>query len=445
MAQSGDNRKPPTSIGVIFLTLFLDLVGFSIVFPLFAGMLEYYSKQQSGLLAWAMDWVQSVDPSAEPIQRVALFGGLLSAFYSLLQFVSAPIWGRLSDKIGRRPILLTCLTGTFISYALWAFSGSFTLLLVSRFIAGCMGGSVSSANAAVADITASPKERARGMGLVGMAFGFGFILGPVIGALGYHYLPRFEGGTGFFGLHPFTMCAVVAACLTLINLVWAFTHFHETLPPERRQKAHASDRTANPARLFTSSLGNGIVTINSAQLLHTVLFVGMESTLVFLTLQRLAYQPDDNGPIFALMGFMAALTQGFLFRRLAPRIGAKPMVILGFLLLIPGYVLIGLVDYFPSRLHLLIGITVFSAGTGLVFPGLSTLVSLAANERNQGLAMGTFRSAGSLGRAVGPLVAALLYFKLRPAAPYFFGAVGTILPLMLMIKFRPTTVQAAKG
>jgi MFS family permease len=440
----GPDVRKPTSTGVIFLVLFLDLVGFSILFPLYADMLDFYGRQQNGLLAAGLDWLARTYPTADPHQRIALFGGLLGAFYSLLQFVSAPFWGRLSDRLGRRPILLACVAGSFISYLLWAFSGSFTLLLVSRLIAGCMGGSVAAANAAVADITDSPQARARGMGFVGMAFGLGFVLGPVIGAAGYHFLPKLETGGDFLKLHQFSMPALLACSLSLINLIWAFRRFRETLPPERRQAAPNSDRTANPARLFSPALGQGVMTINGSQLLHTILFAGMESTLVFLTWQHLAFEVKHNGIMFGGMGLMAALMQGFVFRRLAPKTGARPLVILGFLILIPGYALIGLVDYVPSTLNLIVGITVLAAGTGLVFPGLSTLVSLAANDRNQGLAMGTFRSAGSLGRAIGPLLAALLYFKLRPAGPYFFGAVGTILPLVLMILFRPSKQQGAQ-
>jgi MFS family permease len=438
-----------TSVGVIFLVLFLDLVGFSILFPLYAGMLEHYGGAGHGLLAQMMGWIEGLYPDADPVQRHALFGGLLGAFYSLLQFVSAPWWGRMSDRHGRRPILLISLVGSCVAYVLWFFAGTFEVLLLSRLIAGLMGGSVSSANAAVADITASPRERGKAMGLVGMAFGLGFILGPVIGGLSYRldhdYLKWFEiTWLKELGFNPFSLPALVAASLSLINLVWAIARFRETLPSEKRNRVEAVGvRTANPVRLFTRSLGPGVVRINAAFVLHTLLFAGMETTLVFLTAQRLSFEPGDNAMLFGWMGFMAALTQGLVFRRLSPRFGPKPLAVAGFLLLIPGFAIIAAVDRHPSTALLVTGLTVLAAGTGLVFPGLTTLVSLATDARNQGLALGTFRSSGSLGRAIGPLLAAMTYFWFTPAAPYLCGTVGMLLPLWLIVKLRPTIAVTA--
>jgi MFS family permease len=373
---------------------------------------------------------------------------LLGALYSLLQFIVAPIWGRLSDRFGRRPILLISLGGNLVAYLLWVFSGTFALLLLSRLMAGIMGGSVASANAAVADITGSAKERARGMGLVGMAFGLGFILGPVIGGVSYYALPRLDDNAALaaIGVNPFSMPAAIATALCLINFIWAIMRFRETLPLERRQKASAAtDRTANPFRLFSNRLGAGVLTVNLAFFFHTVLFAGMESTLVFLTAQMLGFEPQHNGYLFAWMGFLAAVMQGGVFRRMAPRIGGKPLAIAGLLLLMPGFLLIGLVDWHHHTWLLVLGISVLATGTGLVFPALSTLISLAASRSDQGLALGSFRSAGSLGRAIGPLLAAVVYFTFRPAAPYLCGMVGVIIPILLLMSFRPVTVSASDG
>jgi MFS family permease len=441
-----------TSLGVIFLVLFLDLVGFSILFPLYGKMLDHYSRTDQGMLSAALGWVATNFPDASATQREALFGGLLGALYSCTQFIVAPLWGRLSDRVGRRPILLTSIIGNLVAYLLWAFSSTFSLLLLSRFLAGLIGGAAVTANAAVADITGSPRARARGMGLVGMAFGMGFILGPVIGGLTASPKLRLDGIAALqgIGLNPFSTPALIAAGLTLINLVWALPRFRETLSAERRASARGSDRTANPLRLFSAALGPTVVVLNLSFLLHTVLFAGMESTLVFLVQHRLPFPDPDsiytfNGMLFGWMGFIAALMQGGFFRRLAPRIGGRPLAIAGFLLLIPGFALIGLVDWHPTTLFLWLGVTVLAAGTGLVFPSLNTLVSLATDERHQGLALGTFRSAGSLGRAIGPLLAAVTYFHFRPAAPYLIAAVGAILPLALMIRLRPVTVGEARG
>ena len=128
--------KPTTSFGVIFLVLFLDLVGFSILFPLYPFILEHYLHQDSALLGGILAWIKQGWPSASPVQTAALFGGLLGSGYALLQFITAPIWGRLSDRIGRRPVLFCSLAGSTLSYVIWAISGSFGLLLISRLI-GC--------------------------------------------------------------------------------------------------------------------------------------------------------------------------------------------------------------------------------------------------------------------------------------------------------------------
>ena len=425
---------PRASLGVIFLVLFLDLVGFSILFPLYPQMLDHYLHHHPGVLGPVMAWVDGTFPSATPLQRSALFGGLLGGVYSLLQFIAAPFWGRISDRVGRRPVLLLSLCGSVIAYVLWMVAGSFTVLLISRLLAGVVGGAAVMASAAVADSTPTPAARAKGMALVGMAFGLGFILGPVIGGLTAAQAIRIDqGGLAAWGFNPFSTPAAIAAALSLGNLLWALRSFHETLPPERRSIRGEGERTANPLKLFTAThLGATIVMLNVVVLLHTGLFSGMESTLGFLATERLAFTPRDIGYLFGLMGFIAALMQGLVFRRLAPRLGAKPLAVLGFALLAPGFALIALVDGHPGLGLLVLGIVVLAAGTGLVFPALNTLVSLAADERNQGFALGSFRSASALGRAIGPLVAAIAYFSWSPAAPYWIGAIGILVPLALV-------------
>jgi MFS family permease len=428
------DNAPRTSMGVIFLVLFLDLVGFGILFPLYPRMLDHYLHTEPGVLASVMAWVDASFPAATPLQRSALFGGLLSGVYSLLQFIAAPLWGRVSDRFGRRPILLLSLCGSVVAYTMWMVAGSFTVLLVSRLLAGVVGGAAVMASAAVADTTPTPASRAKGMALVGMAFGLGFILGPVIGGLSADESIRIDqGALAAWGFNPFSTPAAISAALSLGNLLWALRSFHETLPPERRAAGAVGERSANPLKLFaTANLGMAIVLLNVVILLHTLLFAGMETTLGFLATERLAFEPRQIGYLFGFIGFMSALMQGLLFRRLAPRIGSKPLAIAGFALLAPGFALIALVDGHPGLGLLVLGVTVLGAGTGLVFPALNTLVSLAAGERNQGLALGSFRSASALGRAIGPMIAAIAYFTWSPAAPYWIGALGILVPLGLV-------------
>ncbi len=418
--------RPGTRLGVVFLVLFLDLVGFSIVFPLFAAMLEHYEKANDPIVLAILGVFQSLVPSADAGQRAAFFGGLLAAGYAGLQFLAAPWWGRLSDRIGRRPVILWSLLGSVLAYSLWAFTASFAFFALSRLCAGVLSGNVSAASAAVADMTTT-ESRGRGMAVVGMAFGLGFILGPAIGGLTSTItVPSWAP-------HPFVIPALVAVILSLGNLIWAWVSFTETLAPERRSTvAEDAGRTANPLRIFSSSLGSGVPAINGTVFFHTLLFAGMESTLVFLLAQCLGFKPIDCGWVFAAMGFGSALIQGGIFRRVVATTGPRPLAVLGFLFLAPGFAVVGLVAWWPATWILWIGVALLAFGTGLVFPALNTCASLSAGERNQGQILGTFRSASALGRALGPILGAACYFLLSPGAPYLVAAAGVIIPILLL-------------
>jgi MFS family permease len=424
--------RPRTGLLVVFMVLFVDLIGFSIVFPLYAAMLIYYMQHDHGLLRWAMTGIDHLLPGKDPNQRAALFGGLIGAAYSSLQFIAAPYWGRLSDRIGRRPVLLLSIGGNTCAYLVWIFAGDFTTLLVSRLLAGVMTGNVATANAAVADIT-TVENRGRAMGMIGMAFGLGFIIGPALGGISTQ-LPRLDAVPALaqLGANPFSTAAALAFTLSLTNLIWAFFRFNETLPREMRNRKADEQRPINPLRLFGQRLGGTVRIANFCFFFHTLLFSGLEATSVFLSAQRCAFTPMNNAMLFSWMGLVSAAIQGGVFRRLAPRLGQQVMAKTGFIVLIPGFALIALVDFLPHTWILVVGVTFLAIGTGFVFPSLNTLASLAAADNRQGEALGAFRSAGSLGRAMGPLLAALAYFLIRPSAPYLAGAIGTLLPLYLV-------------
>ena len=429
-------RRPGATLGVVFLTLFLDLVGFSIVFPLFAAKLDFYMARDSGLLQAAMNLVSW----APADHQAALFGGVLGALYAGLQFFAAPVWGRVSDRVGRRPVLLIGLTGSALSYVLWVVSANFTLFLISRIIAGIMTGNVSVANAAVADIT-TPETRARGMAVVGMSFGLGFVVGPLIGGLTASLRIDDSTSTAAIALHPFSVPALIAAGLAVFNLVWAIIAFRETLPPEKRSVGGDPGRTFNLLQVIDPSLGAGVPRLNLCFMLFTLLFSGMEATLVFLAAKRLDFTPENLGMLFAGLGLGAAVTQG-AYRGFVKRLGVRTMAFIGLVALAPGLVLIGAVDWFPARGLLFAGCALLAISTGLVFPSLSALVSLAGDPQRQGWVMGTFRSASAFGRAVGPLLAATIYFWWRPGGPYLVFAALVSLPILLLALTRPSSVEA---
>lgn len=419
---------------MVFSVLFLDLVAFGMLFPLYAGILTQYAEGDSWLLAQVLSVVRAVHADASPVQQVALFGGIMAALYAGLQFIAAPLWGRLSDRIGRRPVLLVSIAGTVVANGLWLFSASFEMFAVSRLLAGALSGNVGVANAAVADIT-TPETRGRGLAAVGIAFGIGFIIGPALGGFAGMEALRVDA-LGWAGLHRYSTPALATVALGLINLVWALRAFRETLPPERRSSIGPDARPLDPTQIVARELGPVVVQVNLACLLHTLLFSGLEATLVFLTCERLGFLPQDNAWLFVWMGLIALLVNGGVFRRLVGRIGARRLTLAGFLALMPGYLLVGAVDWLPFAWLLYLGGAVLSLGTGTIFPGLNTMASLAADPARQGWAMGTFRSAAALGRALGPLLGAAVYFAWRPGATYLVCAAAVLIPAVLVWRLR---------
>ncbi|NRA39143.1 MAG: MFS transporter [Planctomycetes bacterium] len=418
--------------GIVFLTLFIDLIGFSIIFPIFAHLVDYYSQQQSGILHWCMQLLTEGFPQASSEQITALFGGVLFGIYALLQFVMAPVWGTLSDKIGRRPILLISVAGNTLAYVLWVFAGHFIILLLSRLMAGAMSGNISTASAAVADVS-EEKDRAKAMGLVGAAIGLGFIMGPAIGGLLYSYGPTIESSLepGLLSLNPFSFIAGCAALLSVINAVLLWKKFPETLSVEMRQSAAKTTRSINIFGFFKGDFAPGVGRCNAIYLCYMILFAGMESTLVFLAKDFVSYEPGHIAALFVMIGMIGVIIQGGLIRRLVPRFGEKRLLIAGIIVQIPGYVCLSLVETTMSQTYLIIGAASMAIGSACLMPSLSSLVSRASSAQTQGRVMGVFRSVGSLGRALGPFFGAVCYFTFSPSAPYLIAAVLVLIPLCI--------------
>lgn len=422
-----------TSKGVILLTLFLDLIGFSIIFPVYADLLVFYTDRDSGLLAGTHDWIQAQLPSATDGQVTTLLGAVLFSLFAGMQFLCAPLWGALSDRIGRRPVLLLTVSGNCLAYVLWAVAGRFELLLASRLIGGGMSGNLSVATAAMADIT-TDADRTKGMGLIGMSFGLGFLLGPAVGGLSYHFIAIPDPvEISWLQLTPFSGPALVAAVLSLLNVIWIARRFAETRPAG---STTGDRRTFNPLALLDSSLGQGVVRANCTQLLYILCFAGMESTLVFLAAQYLGYSPVDMAWLFVYFGLVGAFVQGGLIRRLSPRFADTTLIITGFIVQVPGYVCLALIPQVPTTWLIVLATSLLTIGSGLIVPALSALVSKRAAAEVQGRALGIFRSAGSLGRALGPLIAGLVYFAGGPPVLYYVAAATLVVPLVIVVSLR---------
>lgn len=422
-----------STIKIIFLTLFLDLVGFSIIFPLFPALAEHYLAVDGDnfFLRLIFDGVRALMATSEgagAFSSVVLFGGALGAIYSFLQFIAAPLWGGLSDRIGRRPVLLISVSGLALSYLLWFFSGSFTLLILARFIGGIMGGNISTATAVIADVT-SKKNRSKGMAFVGIAFALGFIIGPALGGIfALIDLTQIYPTLVSYGVNPFSMAALVAFTLSALNFVWIAKKFKETLP-EKKLGDVETTRSNNPFKLFKPLPFAGVNKTNFGNFFFITAFSGMEFTLTFLAVERLSYSPMDNAYMFIFIGLMIALVQGGVVRRKASQTGEKKMSLMGLILLIPGLLLISMA--YNSWL-LYAGLFFLSIGSAMIVPCLTALVSLYTPSQQQGQSLGIFRSLGALGRVFGPIIASVIYWRYGSSTPYLLGSAFLLIPILLV-------------
>ena len=425
--------KRPLSLGVIFLTLYIDLIGFSIIFPLGPDLLAYYLKidGQSGFLGWLMGQTDAVAQMLGKDTNFAavLFGGVISSFFSILQFVFAPFWGALSDRRGRRGVLLFTVAGTALGYLVWICSGSFWLFLLSRIVSGGFSGNLSVATAAVADVT-SREERSRAMGLVGAAFGLGLVTGPTLGALTAHFnlLDRYPQ-LAAWGINPFSVPALIAFVLCLVNLGWIFLRFKETLTPAARAES-LEPRLRNPIRAIFGLRNPSIRRANLVAFIYSVAFVAMEASLTFLAAERFGYTARQNGFLLGFLGLCAIVTQGYIVRVLLKRYSEIHILSGGLAASAVGLVCIG---YAPHPWLLYVGLAALALGSGLVNPSTTGLISLYSDQSEQGRALGIFRSLGSLSRAITPVLAGTAFWVFGSSSVFAAGAVFAVVALWLSL------------
>jgi ferrochelatase len=439
-APSRISRPVKKTFALMAGILFLDSAGFSLIFPLFPHMLQHYSAQEGnsgGFFDFFLTLVEGIGQMAGvsgSFATIVLFGGLLAFVYGFLQFLAAPILGSWSDRIGRRPVLLFSMAGLSLSYLLWGFAGSFALLVISRILAGLMGSSITTASAVVADLTDS-SNRAKGMAVLGISFGLGFVVGPLLGGIMslVHlntWLPQFAASPGgFWGLHPFSAAAFSALILSII--AWQTLHrkFQETLSAANKDRAQTSERSINPIKLFATSQYPGITRINWTHFAYLSAFAGGEFCLTFLTADRLNYTPAQNGLLFLYLGIILILVQGGYVRRVVHKVGEKRMVLRGLSILVPAMIAVA---FAWNTWVLLLGLGLMAIGSAILSPCLNALASQYAPAHEQGRILGTFRSLGSLGRCIGPLLGALVYWKLDATFAYLWVALALLIPIFFI-------------
>jgi len=391
---------------ILFLIVFIDLIGFGIIIPLLPFYAEYFQA------------------SPEMV-------GLMMATYSFTQFLAAPFWGRLSDRIGRRPVLLVSLAGASASYVWLGFSESLWMLFAARAVGGAMAGNISAAFAYVADIT-TRENRAKGMGMIGAAFGLGFIAGPAIGGI-------------LAGSDPvnadFQSPAFAAAALSAAALLLAFGTLKESLSVEIRQRL-AQQLPQKRLSMFREAIKRPhLGLLLTLTFLSTFVFAGLESTFPMWSRRQFGWGPEQNGYLFAFVGLLSALIQGGLIGRLARKFGEAGLIIQGALALAIG---IAMIPFSSSVVMLVIAMSIAGYGFSVISPALNSLISLQAGDDEMGGIMGVTRSASTMARFIGPAWAGFLFGTLGRDWPYFGGALVMVIVLILGAKTLKTLSDSKK-
>lgn len=380
---------PPSraSLLVIYLTVFLDLMGFGILLPLMPYYAIHFGAKGLGL-------------------------GALFAAFSVAQLFGAPLLGRLSDRLGRKPVLLTSLLGSTVAYVATGLSDSLLTLMAARALAGLFAGSIATAQAYVADVT-TPQERAKYMGLIGASIGMGFVIGPWIGA----ELSRFGFGTSAF----------VAAGLSLFNALLGLFALRESRHPSKKRVPFSLQRLRT--QLATPVVGRLLI----ASFFITFAFVAMEATFALLAQRKFDLHSTQLGRIFGALGIVIVITQGGLVGRLVRRYGELTLALIGCGTLA---VLLGLVPWMPTLALTVVALLGVAAGQGLLIPSLSSLLSRASGADEQGAVLGLGQSFGALARAMGPVIAGWMFDR-DIHLPYAMSAALMLLLLGLLARLAP--------
>jgi MFS transporter, DHA1 family, tetracycline resistance protein len=381
-------RGKRATLVVLFTTVFIDLLGFGIVIPFLPLYAQRLHVNAAGI-------------------------GMILSSYSLMQLLFAPLLGSLSDHYGRRPIIMLGLLGSSISYMIYGFAASFTMLLISRAVHGACAGTVATAQAYVADTTAE-SERAHGMGMIGAAFGLGFVLGPALG--------------GLLGHSNLRVPVLFAALLTLANLIFAAVELPES--HQLNQSATLSwTATLSPVLKLPRQLAvHRLSRLFLIGFLAASAMAAFETTFALMVPATYGYRARGVGELLAFAGALQAFTQGYLLRRVVARYGELRLLRIGMATFAAGMAPMASLS---SRPLLWFVLGLLALGYGLASPSVASLISRSTEHHLQGEMLGVNQSALSLARVCGPLIAGFIYQISTPAAVYIAGAAVSMAALVL--------------
>lgn len=390
------NPAKKSQLTIIFVTIFIYLAGFGIVIPILPNLAR--------------------DLGASSFQV-----GLLMSVYSAMQFLFAPFWGRISDRIGRRPILLFCLVGEGLAYIVFALSRNLEMLFVARILAGFFAASISTASAYISDITPR-EERSKGMALIGVAFGLGFLIGPAIGG-GLAYGASFISDAPYFGT---SVAAYFVSFLCIVNFLFGLKFLKESL----NKNSEPQKKEARLRQLFRHLSQPLLGSLIGVFFMASIAMSIMEATLILFVGDKFQWGVREVSFGFAYIGLVSVICQGFIVRRLLPIVGERKMLTFG--LSVMALSLLG-TAFSPNIWILAVMQTGLAVGHSFTNPALLGSISLVGNSTEQGAVFGTTQSSASLGRILGPAIGGYVYQRLAIFAPFVIGGVMAALGFLVVL------------